>query len=492
MEVGVITPTFRNHMTTRIRVPRAVISIAILGVLAACSSRAPAVTASASSALPAGAVDSRVILLDSIVRTHREMDPGIPGAQVAVWHDGRLILSRGYGSADLEHGRPLKTNHIFRLASVTKQFTAAAIVRLAEQGRLTLDDPLSRWVPEYPTGEHIVTIRHLLTNTSGIPNFAHVDPNWLANAATPLPPLESLARMSEYPLLFAPGERFDYSNTGYFLLGIIIERASGRSYAEEVRDLTAAHGLTSLDYCPDHPAPGHSHGYRSTEEGNRPALPFHMTRAFSAGALCGTAEDLVRWNRALNRGEVVSAASVAEMVTPPAVRTGRTAYGYGLVVGSLAGQRRVMHGGGIRGFSAQVAYYPEHDLGIAVLFNTDDSPPALLEGLLARAVLGLELPATKNLPTAAEERELLVGTYTLAGTHLRVFERDGMLWGGITGQSPARLLHQGDHEFRAAFDPNVRFVFHVEAGRSVGFTLHQGGAEISGVRVDCSGHHGAC
>jgi D-alanyl-D-alanine carboxypeptidase len=374
---------------------------------------------------------------------------------------------------------------VFRLASVTKQFTAAAVVRLAEQGRLSVDDPLERWVPEHPTGGATVTLRHLLTNTSGIPNFAHVDPQWQAKAAEPVPPLAALARIGEHPLLFEPGERFDYSNANYFLLGLVVERASGRAYADHVGEaLAAPHGLASLGYCPDEPAAGHAHGYRSEERGNLPAHPFSMTNAYAAGALCATAEDLVRWTVTLNRGEIVSPAAAQEMATPPEVRTGRTAYGFGLVRGTLAGHPRIMHGGGINGFAAQLAYYPEHDLAVAVLYNTDDAPPARLEVLLARAVLGLELPQTVNLPTPPELRTALPGTYALAGTELRVFEREGALWARITGQSPGRLLYAGDHEFRAIFDPAVRFVFRVDGGRAAGFVLHQGGATVEAERVD--------
>jgi D-alanyl-D-alanine carboxypeptidase len=451
-------------------------ALALLG-LVACASAGPA-------AAP-GTADPTARLLDSLVRAHLEMDPGIPGAQVAVWHDGRMILSRGYGPAEIEADRAVEASTVFRIASVTKQFTAAAVVTLAESGRLSLDDPLSRWVPEYPTGDHRVTLRHLLTNTSGIPNFQHLDPDWLAGAAEPITPQQALARAVDHPLLFEPGAGFHYSNTGYFLLGLVVERASGRPYAEYVREVLAAPlGLGTLGYCPDGPAPGHALGYSSTAEGLVPAPPFHTSHGYSAGALCASAEDLVRWTRALHTGEVVSAASVVEMATPPVLTVGSTPYAFGLIAGALAGNRRIFHGGGVNGFAAQLAYYPEHDLGIAVLYNVDASPPARLEVLLARAVLGLELPSIVNLPTAPEVRTVYTGMYALAGTRVRVFERDDVLWAQIEGQTPGRILFQGDHEFRAVFDPNVRFVFEVEGGRATRFVLHQGGATVPAERAD--------
>jgi D-alanyl-D-alanine carboxypeptidase len=440
---------------------------------------------------PPGAADApepanpMAILLDSLARTHLDMDPGIPGAQVAVWHDGQMVLSRGYGSAELETGRAVDARTVFRIASVTKQFTAAAVVRLAEEGKLSLDDPLLRWVPEFPTGNHEVTVRHLLTNTSGIPNFQHLDPDWLTRATEPISPLQAVARAAGSDLLFEPGAGFHYSNTGYFLLGIIVERAAGMAYPEYVHDVLASPlHLHSLAYCPDEPAAGHAHGYRSTEEGLYPALPFSMTHGYSAGALCANAENLVSWTVALHGGRVVSAAAAREMTTPPTVRNGSTSYGFGLVSGSLAGNRRIFHGGGVNGFAAQLAYYPEHDLGIAVLYNGDASPPARLEALLARAVLGLELPEVRNLPTPPEVRSRYTGEFTLGEARIRVFERDGMLWSLVVGQAPFRLLYQGEHEFRAVFDPNVKLVFDIRDERATGFILHQGGQAVPVTRAD--------
>jgi D-alanyl-D-alanine carboxypeptidase len=456
---------------------------ALLALLCACASGHGAPPAAGPPPQPA-ATAPEATLLDSLVRAHLDMDPSIPGAQVAVWHAGHLLLSRGYGTADLAAAQPVGTGTVFQIASATKPITAAAVVRLAEEGRLSLDDPLDRWVPEYPTGGQRVTLRHLLTHTSGIPNFAHVNPDWLAEAGTPLDPAESLARMGAHPLLFEPGERFDYSNTGYFLLGIVVERAANRSYAEYVRDaLTAPLGLSTPGYCPDAPTPSHARGYRSTEQGNLPAHAFDMSRAYAAGAMFATAQDLVHWTRTLHAGRIVAPALVREMATPATVRTGRTSYGLGLVASSLAGHTRIMHGGGMPGFSAQAAYYPEHDLAVAVLYNTGDAPPARLEVLLARAVLGLEIPATVNLPVPSGVRAALAGDYALAGTRLRVFEREGALWAMVEGQSPARLLYQGGHEFRAVFDPSVRFVFDVEGDTATGLVLHQAGAEIQATRL---------
>lgn len=461
-----------NHAV--IRLTASVAAAALCGCAPAGSGVPPAIGAAAA--------DPLAINLDGVVQAFLEAEPSIPGAQVAVWKNGRPILSRGYGVAERETGRAVDSTTVFRIASVTKQFTAAAVVRLAEEGRLSLDDPLADWVPEYPTGEHVVRLRHLLTHTSGIHD--HGEP-WTERPEESLSREGLLAFTRGRPLLFSPGERHQYSNMGYLLLGMVIERASGRSYAEYVRAaLEAPLGLASISECPDTPAPRHARGYRITDDGLGPARAISMTQHFSAGGLCATAEDLVRWSHALIAGHVVSAASVREMTTPPAVRSGTTPYGFGLGMGDPGGVHRISHTGLIAGFASELAYYPEHDLAIAVLFNTESSPPSRLATLLARTALGVELPLVEDLDTPPELLARYAGLYDLGPLQLRVFAREGKLWLQATDQPPNRLLFQGADEFRLAFDPAVRLVFQVDGGRASSLVLHQGGAALEAVRVN--------
>jgi D-alanyl-D-alanine carboxypeptidase len=426
--------------------------------------------------------DPLVPRLDAVVRDFLAAEPSIPGAQVAVWRHGRPVLSRGYGKAEHTEGRAVDASTVFRIASLTKQITAAAVVRLAEEGRLSFDDPLSRWVPEYPTGAHVVTLRHLLTHTSGIHD--HGEP-WTEQPEAALSREEILAFTRGRPLIFAPGERHQYENLGYLLLGMVIERAAGRSYAEYVREAIAAPlGLASISECPDTPAPGHAHGYRMMDEGLAPVGGVSMTQHFSAGGLCATAEDLTRWSSLLFTGGLVSESSLREMTTPPAVRSGTTRYGFGIGVGEVAGVERVSHTGLIAGFASVLTYFPADDLAIAVLFNTESSPPSRLATLLARAALDVEFPLVEDLPTPPEILARYDGVYDLGPLRLRVFARDGRLWLQATGQPPNRLLFQGDDEFRLAFDPAVRVVFRLDDGRAASLVLHQGGAALDAPRVD--------
>lgn len=439
---------------------------------------APAATAAA---LPAE-VAAR---LDSIARA--AVSNGVtPGLSVAVAQGDRILFARGYGLADVERGDSVREETVFRSGSVTKQFTAAAILRLAEQGRLSLDDEITRFLPDFPTQGHRVTVRHLLNHTSGIRSYTSLGPRWAVRMGEDLAPEELIALFRDEPFDFAPGERFLYNNSGYFLLGMIIEQVTGQAYAEYVeRELLHPLGLTGITYCPNEPAAGHAHGYQPAAGGHAPSPPISMTHPYAAGALCATASDLVRWNHALVSGRVVRPESYRRMTTPDTLTSGEaTAYGFGLGLGSLEGVRLVSHTGGIPGFSAVLSYFPERDLSIAVLTNNQAANAGMLGARMSRVVLDLSQPEVRDLALDAAERARYSGTYDLGLLQLRVFEEGDRLMAQGTNQPSFRLLAQGEHEFRAAFDPTVRLVFRVEGERAESLTLHQGGAVIEGRRID--------
>jgi D-alanyl-D-alanine carboxypeptidase len=204
-----------------------------------------------------------------------------------------------------------------------------------------------------------------------------------------------------------------------------------------------------------------------------------MSQHSAAGALCANAEDLVRWSHHLMAGDVFADSLVRALTTPPVVRSGNTTYGFGVGITKPSGVLRISHTGAINGFASVLAYYPEHDVGVAVLFNAENAPPNRLASLLAGTVLGVEIPSVADLATPAEVRARYLGLYDLGPLQLTIFERNGRVWAQGTGQPPNRLLYQGDNEFRLAPDPSVRFVFQLEAGRATGFVLHQGGATLS-------------
>jgi CubicO group peptidase (beta-lactamase class C family) len=316
------------------------------------------------------------------------------GVQVAVVRGGDTLLLRGYGLADREARRATTLDQRFRIGSVTKQFTAAAVMRLAERGKLSLDDDLSRWVPEFPLQGHHVTLRQLLNHTSGIPNYTE-SPVEEARAADDMTPLEVVGLVARDTFAFVPGTRLSYTNTGYALLGLVIERASGLPYAEYVRrELFAPLGLRHTSYCPSRPRGAEwASGYAPHDDGVIVSAEYlSMTHPYAAGALCSTVGDLVAWQHALAAGRVIAPASYARMTTPETLASGeRLTYGYGLVVIQYHGHRLIMHEGGINGFSASLLRFPDDSLDVVVLCNTERSGSGVLAQNLARAVLGLPL-----------------------------------------------------------------------------------------------------
>ena len=225
-----------------------------------------------------------------------------PGAAVAVRLGGEVVHSAGYGLANAEWGIPIDPETVFRIGSITKQFTAAAILRLAADGKLSIDDPLKRHLPDYPVGERRITLRHLLNHTSGIKSYTAM-PVFAEILARDLPLAEIIARFKDAPADFAPGERYLYNNSGYLLLGAIVEAASGQSYEAHLAEtFFKPLELTRTSYLHNDPivtkrASGYSLGPTL-----RNAPPISMTLPHAAGALGATAEDLLAWEQALRGG----------------------------------------------------------------------------------------------------------------------------------------------------------------------------------------------
>jgi D-alanyl-D-alanine carboxypeptidase len=472
----------------RIRYASASLLCVAAAALAACAPASPPTHAPADGVRGAWVGSAGAGLaarLDSIVNA-AVADDAVPGLSVAVSRGGEVVFARGFGLASTATGDSVGVETIFRSGSVTKQFTAAAIMRLAEQGRLSLDDEITRWLPDFPTQGHRVTVRHLLNHTSGIRSYTEMGLPWIARVREDLTPEQMVAIFRGQPFDFAPGEQFRYNNSGYFLLGMIIERASGRTYAEFVeQEFARPLGLSGTFYCPNEPAAGHAHGYRPSSGRAIPSMAMSMTHPYAAGALCTTAVDLVRWKHALTSGRVVSADSYRRMVTPDRLPGGQAlTYGFGLGLGRMDGVEMVSHTGGIFGFTSILSHFPAHDVSIAVLANSEGANPSAIATRLARAVLDIPEPEVRDITLTAAARARYVGTYDLGPLRIRIFEQDGRLVSQATGQPVFGLLAQGNHEFRAAFDHTVRLVFEMRGERAESLTLYQGGAVMPAPRVD--------
>jgi CubicO group peptidase (beta-lactamase class C family) len=412
---------------------------------------------------------------------------------IALLRGSDTVVAKGYGFADAERKAPVTPRTVYRVGSVTKQFTAAAIMRLAEQGKLSVDDEITEYLPAYPVQGHRVTIRHLLHHTSGIKTYTGL-PEWQKRMGEELPLDTVVALFAGLPFDFAPGERYAYNNSGYFLLGMIIERVSGQSYADYLRnEIYPRAGLRETRYCPNEPQqPNDAEGY-ATATPPAKSRPISMTSPYAAGALCSTAMDLVRWNRALAGGKVVSPASYQAMITPGRLNNGEeTRYGYGLFMGSIGDRRSVGHGGGINGFISHLGSVPSDSLTVAVLVNTEVPLADQIAQRVLRAAMGLPLvEPPKDLALSAEERSRYVGAYELdlpngAKLRLRVYEEGEQLMAQAVGpgQGAFRLMAQGNNVFIASFDPTVQLTFTVEGGRATRAVLLQSGARMAGARVE--------
>ncbi len=296
---------------------------------------------------------------------------------VLLANGGKIILAQGYGLANIELAVANKPETKFRLGSITKQFTAAAILQLQEQGKLSLGDPISKYISGSPAAWSGVTVRHLLTHTSGIHSYTDdADyPNHMREQAGA--PLEFLNRFSKLPLDFAPGTKFHYDNSGYFLLGVIIEQVSGLKYEDYLRKhIFEPLQMTDTGYdWPSTVLRDRASGYSKDGAGGEINADFlDMGQPYAAGSLYSTVLDLYKWDRALYTTKVLSAKSIEAAFTPNEYDWGPgIKYGYGWGISQVHGHKAVGHGGGINGFSTVIWRAIEEDAVSIVLSNRDDS-----------------------------------------------------------------------------------------------------------------------
>jgi D-alanyl-D-alanine carboxypeptidase len=423
-------------------------------------------TPTASAPIPA-AYQKLAAALDSIARAAVAKGP-IPGMSIAVVKGNTPLLMKGYGYADLENDVPATVGTVYRIGSITKQFTAAAIMRLVEQQKLSLEDPLTKFFPDYPVRGNTVTVHELLNHTSGIHSYTSMGPRWQRRMRDDMEPDSMIAFFRDEPFDFAPGTQWRYDNSGYFLLGRIIEKTSGRTYAEYVRDeLFQPLGLTGTHYCDLSPIiKRRAQGYGRAKDAWTNAAPLSMTQPYAAGSLCSTVGDLVAWTRALHAGRVVKPSSLTRMTTPDKLVDGKPLdYGFGLLTGSLNGHRLIGHGGGINGFATYLGYYPQDTLTVVVLTNTESGNPDAVARSLSRRALGIPEPKPKDLALSAEELIRYAGTYSVpSGPTFRIVEEHGSLILELPGESPDRLLYQGSGEFVSSIAADFGLAFEPISG----------------------------
>jgi len=415
------------------------------------------------------------------------------GLTLAVVRGRDTIAHKGYGLADVEEQRPARPATVYRIGSITKQFTSAAIMQLVEQKRIALDDTLGRFLPEYPQWSR-VTIRQLLNHTSGIHSYT-ASSAWQTRMAQQLAPDTVLGFVARDTFDFAPGTGYRYNNTGYFLLGQVLERVTKSPYARHVTErFFRPLGMRSASYCPSTITDTtHASGYDKRPVGQPvPAGPVDMSSPYSAGALCMSVGDYLKWQTALTSGRIVRPESYALMTRSDTLINGRpTNYGFALAPADLGGHRVIQHGGDINGFSVQQLWLPDDSLRVVVFTNTLGSSPDRLARNIARAMVGVPIVQPPRPPAVvtltAADRARYVGSYALAlpdrTLGIRVFEQDGRLMAEAEGQGANALTPQGDHAFGAAFDPSLRITFTVDGERATKLTLRQGGGTFEAPRI---------
>lgn len=342
-----------------------------------------------------------------------------PGAAVLVMQNGKPVLRKGYGLANVELGVPIQPDMVFELGSITKQFTAAAILMLAERGQLSLSDDLTKYLPDFPTHGKTITLEHLLTHTSGIPSYTGL-PEWVATRKEHVTPQQIIDLFKDKPLEFEPGEKWAYNNSGYILLGAIVEKVSGKTYEDFVeQEIFKPLGMTRSCYGNNSEiVPGRVDGYDknpSSPSGYRRTDYLSLTQPYAAGSLMSTVDDLARWDEALTDASgtrLLKPASLERMFTPVDLRSGKsTAYAYGWAVGQYAGRKVIEHGGDINGFTTDILRVPEARLLVVILSNNTGIDNRPLAFQIAAKALGQPVedwPAIALDPKALDE---YVGVY---------------------------------------------------------------------------------
>jgi CubicO group peptidase (beta-lactamase class C family) len=356
-----------------------------------------------------------------------------PGGVVLVTRKGEVVYKKAFGMANVELDVPMKDEMVFNIGSITKQFTAVAVLQLAERGKLSLTDDMTKYLPDYPAGGRKITVENLLTHTAGIPDSAPEAVASLQGRKDLVSLQEIISTFKNRPLDFAPGTRWSYSNNGYMLLGAIIEKVSGLSYPAYLeKNIFKPAGMTRTLFGDDQlliKNRAASYVYSRAESRFLNARNDKVETAYSAGAIQSTAEDLFKWNQALNSHRLINKESLEKAQTEYKLLDGRgTHYGYGWFVGNIQGSPLVEHGGNMGGFMSHAIYLPREDLFVVVLYNFRAARlPEFLAGDLAALAIGKPF----NIRETALDENLLktyAGVYEEEGVERLITVENGKLF----------------------------------------------------------------
>lgn len=394
---------------------------------------------------------------------------------------GKIVMEKGYGMASLELDVPNTPQTKFRLGSVTKQFTSAAILQLEERGKLSVNDLASKYFTDSPLAWKDITIRHLLSHQSGISNYTDTK-NFPEMVRSEMTVMQLIGLFKDKPLDFAPGSQMKYSNSGYEVLGFIIEKVSGMPYEQYVKkNIFERADMQGSGY--DHRATiikGRAEGYAVKDGKFENSIFIDMSVPYAAGSLYSTVDDLYRWDRALNTDKILTAKSREQMYTPL-----KNNYAYGWIVRD-GPHKSYEHGGGIPGFSTFIARYPADDACIVVLSNIESAPSGKIAGDLANILFGEKYEVPKKhtaIQVDPKVFERYTGKYQMGPMAFTVSVEDGKLFAMPNGQGKAQLFPESETEFFLTV-VNAQVTFKTGAdGKATEMVLHQNGADMAGKRV---------
>ena len=442
--------------------------------------------------LAKGAKDQPVISSEKIIDNYYSTlkEKGYPGIAVLVAQDGKVQYKKGFGYADIKDKVVVTPDTKFRIGSVTKQFTGAAILKLQENNLLSVNDKLSKFIPDFPRGDE-VTIHELLTHTSGIHSYTG-KPDFLEKVIKTISPDSLIAFFKNDPYDFNPGDRFLYNNSGYFLLGYIISKVSGKTYDAYLKETffdPLGMRNTGVHYAGiklDHEAKGYTKKGDKYEE----ALNWDMSWAGAAGALYSTVDDLFKWNQALYGGKVISEKSLQAALTPVVLKGNAPTpqkYGYGLGLNEYRGTDLISHGGGLHGFLTMLAYYPEEKMTVVMFTNTSDPEINFDPNKIAEAFVWNKLDSQTSFAQSKVKPanlEQFTGRYELLNVGvMTVTTSDNRLFAQLSGQPKFEIFPSSETEFFwKVVDARLKFVKN-ENGEVNKAILTQNGQELEAKKL---------
>ena len=472
-------------------------SLSIRLTLAAALATALPLAPAAAQLPPAPAKEVVAARVDSLI-TAWIADRGPASMSVAIVRGNDTLVRRAWGLADLAANRPATEAMTYRIGSTSKQFTAALLLKLVDAGRLSLGDSIGRYLTGLRPEWRPLTVEQVLNHTSGL----HREFRQADRRTENLPGDSLIAMATRDSMAFAPGTRWAYSNTGYMILGVLVEKLYGKSYGEALRDEIARPlGLASLGWCGDpERAATQASGYMRRDGGElEPAIYIHPAHSLGGGGICATAGDLAAWNRALHGGRVLSPASYAAMTTPRGAAVAGN-YGFGLRISRTPWGSTVMeHAGATPGYVAENSWFPAESLSVTILYSA--TPPPANGGLastVARIALALGLPAAAPAASASASTQApaqtsaavplagLVGEYELVrGVTVTITLENGVLWAEQTGRPKRPLLPRPDGRFGVGGDgPALDVTFTTGPdGRATALVVHQNGTDRTLPRI---------